>query len=388
MDELGILKDSAAFSVHHIGGRGGPSTSFPAGSKANADIVYVVYDADADCIEQIVDISQNEPSPTMVLPYAVGEIQDHGTLYLTYDPYMSSILEPIQYTGLSYPYPGVPYDYVVDDALRVVEKRKVELMSLDFILAKHPEIPKPQFLSIDTQGSELSILKGAKKTLETVVAVMVEVEFTKIYKDQPLFGEVHDFLLESGFVLMDLEHGIGTTPSRGPVGARAKGQLSWGDALYFRKPENAERSALAFIALSFGYADYARSCFPIAEVVYPSIHELLTEFESLVASLKTKLPPTFSDKYSANESRARFSNDFNQENSKERGARLRNIRSQLVKVLELLRIKSLVKKLYYSVDRILFERKMIKLIQPMLRFSEENGLRTLKRELTKQALTR
>ena len=388
MDEIGTLKKSAAFSVHHIGGRGGPSTSFPAGSKANADIVYVVYDADADCIEQIIDISNNEQSSTIVLPYAVGEIQDRGTLYITYDPYMSSILEPIQNTGLSYPYPGVSYDYVVDEALRVLEKRKVELMSLDFILAKHPEIPKPQFLSIDTQGSELSILKGAKKTLETVVAVMVEVEFTKIYKDQPLFGDVHDFLLELGFVLMDLEHGIGTTPSRGPVGARAKGQLSWGDALYFRKPENAERSALAFAALNFGYADYARSCFPIGDIVYPSIHELLTKFESVVASLETTLPPTFSDKYSANESRARFSNNFNHANSKENGARLRNIRSQLVRILELLRIKSLVKKLYYFADRILFERKMIKLMQPMLRFSEENGLSALKHELTRRALTR
>ena len=380
MDEIGTLKKSAAFSVHHIGGRGGPSTSFPAGSKTNADIVYVVYDADADCIEQIIDISNNEQSSTIVLPYAVGEIQDHGTLYITYDPYMSSILEPIQNTGLSYPYPGVSYDYVVDEALRVLEKRKVELMSLDFILAKHPEIPKPQFLSIDTQGSELSILKGAKKTLETVVAVMVEVEFTKIYKDQPLFGDVHDFLLELGFVLMDLEHGIETTPSRGPVGARAKGQLSWGDALYFRKPENAERSALAFVALNFGYADYARSCFPIGDMVYP--------FESIVASLETTLPPTFSDKYSANESRARFSNNFSHANSKENGARLRNIRSQLVRILELLRIKSLVKKLYYFADRILFERKMIKLMQPMLRFSEENGLSALKHELTRRALTR
>ena len=207
---------------------------------------------------------------------------------------------------MNYQYPKSTFDYDLHQALKVVEERKIEVTSLDELLRSKPDIPKPIFLSLDTQGSELEILKGAKETLNSVVAVLVEVGFVKIYENQPLFGEISEFLNLAGFTLMDIYKGVETTNSRGPVGARAKGQLSWGDALFFKSPDNAERSSLAFCALAFGYSDFARECFPIEKFTNPALENVLKEFKKLTEDLPQKLPPSLADVYSESESKNRY----------------------------------------------------------------------------------
>lgn len=134
---------------------------------------------------------------------------------------------------------------------------------MDELVRSKPDIPKPIFLSLDTQGSELNIPKGAKETVNDAVAVLVEIEFLPIYENRPLFVEISEYLNLVGFTCLDISKGVQTTNSKGPVGVRAKGSLSWENALFFKNPDNVERSTLAFCALVFGYSDFARECFPI-----------------------------------------------------------------------------------------------------------------------------
>jgi len=347
------------FTCHHVGGRGG-SRGFPYISSINHEIISVMYDADEDCLEQIISGSNNQTNQIIVLPLAVADKKAIVNLNITYDPNMSSILDPIPDTGLSYSYPGANFDYEINEAIRVVEKREVEVFSLDEILLSYKEIPKPIFLSLDTQGSELNILKGAKQALQSVVAVLVEVEFEPLYKSQPLFGDIHKFLLSEGFVLMDIQKGVETVPSRGPIGARAKGQLTWGDALYFRRPENAERSALAFCALAFGYSDYARTCFPLGPVVYPAINKLLKEFEDIVKLMPNKLPQTFADVYSQIDSKQRY--DVATLHSNKTRIKKR-IKREFIKVMKFIKV-------YYFIRN--FRRR--KDMNPLLKFAKKYGL--------------
>src|ERR1700740_820321 len=91
------------------------------------------------------------------------------------------------------------------------------------------------FLDLDTQGSELEILQGAKRFLSTsIVALKCEVEFSPLYEKQPLFGDVDRFLRECGFVLFDLSRSRYRRENF-PRHALTRGQLLWGDALYFRE---------------------------------------------------------------------------------------------------------------------------------------------------------
>jgi FkbM family methyltransferase len=299
---------SDRLSIHHVGGRSG-SRGFPILSHFEHLITSVMYDADIDCIQQIIQRSKNHEKKTIVAPFAISDKKEITNLYMTYDPNMSSLLKPKTDIKLSYSYPNSNFDYDVAQALKVVEVRELEVTSLDDFFISNPEIPKPFFLSLDTQGSELKILNGSKVTLDNVVAVLVEVAFDEMYENQPLFGEIHEFLNMSGFKLMDIYKGVPTTNSRGPVGIRGRGQLSWGDALFFKDPQIADRTLLAFCALAFGYADFARNCIPFHNYINPTLEIMLKEFEQIVIKSSNKLPPTFADVYTESQSKNRYKID-------------------------------------------------------------------------------
>ncbi len=303
-----IYRASDQLSVHHVGGRSG-SRGFPVLSHFAHLITSVMYDADIDCIQQIIQRSNDYEKETIVVPFALSDKKEIANLYITYDPNMSSILMPKTDIKLNYSYPNSNFDYGVAQALKVVEVRELEVTSLDEFFISNPEIPKPFFLSLDTQGSELKILNGSIVTLDNVVAVLVEVAFDEIYENQPLFGEIHEFLIKSGFKLMDVYKGVPTTNSRGPVGIRGRGQLSWGDALFFKDPQVADRTLLAFCALAFGYADFARNCIPFHNYINPTLEKMLKEFEQIVIKSSNKLPPTFADVYTESQSKNRYKID-------------------------------------------------------------------------------
>jgi FkbM family methyltransferase len=147
------------------------------------------------------------------------------------------------------------------------------------------------FIKIDTQGYELPILQGSYDYLDSVIGLEIEVEFVEMYKGQPLFDEVDGFVKSKNFSLVDLKRyfwkrkGTGNTTNK-------KGQLIFGDALYFKTPEqilkisniNQEKIIRSiYIYLAYGYVDLSQVLLQEAKNI-----NLLTEevFTSLVKTLK------------------------------------------------------------------------------------------------------
>jgi len=77
-------------------------------------------------------------------------------------------------------------------------QEKINITSLDKI---HNEIDWVQkiLLKIDVQGYELEVLEGAKNSLNSIDLIIVETTFLKLYKRQPLFEDVYDFLYSRSF---------------------------------------------------------------------------------------------------------------------------------------------------------------------------------------------
>lgn len=110
------------------------------------------------------------------------------------------------------------------------------------------------FLKIDTQGSELEIIKGSVNHLKTCMGLEVEVQFHKIYKEEPLFHDVSSYLETQNFEFIDFIHlkrwGRGKNDNRG--------QLVFADALFLRSPEfilqqNLVHSCKKYIAICLIY---------------------------------------------------------------------------------------------------------------------------------------
>jgi FkbM family methyltransferase len=74
------------------------------------------------------------------------------------------------------------------------------------------------FMNIDVQGYELNVLKGAETTLQTVDALIVEVNRDEVYENCCQIEDIDHFLKQRGF-------------HRAAVVWQSK---SWGDALYAR----------------------------------------------------------------------------------------------------------------------------------------------------------
>ena len=91
--------------------------------------------------------------------------------------------------------------------------------TLDIELENTADRNKYNFLSMDTQGSELLILKGAEKTLAHIDYIYLEVSTEELYKGAPLFGEIDLFLRNKGYTIREL----------------TVTNCHWGDAFYVKK---------------------------------------------------------------------------------------------------------------------------------------------------------
>ena len=58
---------------------------------------------------------------------------------------------------------------------------------------------KPSLIKIDVQGFEDKVIKGGLKTIANATIVIIETSFQKIYKDQPLFGDIYEAMIKIGF---------------------------------------------------------------------------------------------------------------------------------------------------------------------------------------------
>jgi FkbM family methyltransferase len=147
------------------------------------------------------------------------------TFQVTRDRGLSSIFEPNRRFLDGFP---------DADRFDITERVDVETATLDALVAATPAIKDIDFLKVDTQGSELFVLEGALQVLrDQAVGVEVEVEFNQIYRDQPLFADVDRLLRDAGFELFDLRP-VYWKRTAGRDAGGPRGQLVWGDALYFK----------------------------------------------------------------------------------------------------------------------------------------------------------
>jgi FkbM family methyltransferase len=204
-----------------------------------------------DCFEpdavECVELQKGSPANVHWFPVALAGRSERRRFYVLNRATGSSLFPPndeviLEYSGRSYA--GIR---------RVAD---VACLSLHGFLDEHRR-PAPVLMKLDTQGSELEILSSlTRDQLAQLLCVEVEVEFLELYKGQPLFGDVHSFMQESGFRLLDLRthrsyRNAGDQPGRylrkhlntTSGSAALSAELVAGDAIYFREPALQESPA-------------------------------------------------------------------------------------------------------------------------------------------------
>jgi len=84
----------------------------------------------------------------------------------------------------------------------MVETLNIKSTTLDIISKSESSI---SVLNIDVQGAELEVLKGGIATLTKCEYIFLEISLRELYKNQPLFHDIHNFLTLKNFQLLDYE---------------------------------------------------------------------------------------------------------------------------------------------------------------------------------------
>ena len=216
------------------------------------DARYVGFEPDMD---ECARLSEKGRDRYSYFPVAAGARSETKTFYLTQNLGCSSLLVPNQ--GFLDGFMGCgPF-------FNVVETRPVQVVALDSYLPDKG-VHDVDFLELDTQGTELDILQGAESFLSSgVLGLRVEVEFSEMYLNQPLFADVDAYLRPFDFMLFDLKR-YHLRRKACPRDVDTEGQLLWGQALYLkdyhalRRQNNQEKMVkLAIVAAFHGFHDYA-----------------------------------------------------------------------------------------------------------------------------------
>jgi FkbM family methyltransferase len=241
-----------------VGARGGLKSNW---SPARRHLRLLGFEPDKREFGYLVDRTGAQKDSSTFFDVALHHRRGPLQLHVARDRGLTSIFEPNR--GFLDSFPDA-------DRFDITEIQQVEADTLDNQLRAH-EVNDVDFIKADTQGSELFVLEGASCALaSSVVGLEVEVEFTPIYKGQPLFADVDHFLRGLGYLLFDLRPCYWKRAAGRGIGG-PRGQIIWADALYFKSlpalreavakldPALQESKLLRALSISllYGYCDYA-----------------------------------------------------------------------------------------------------------------------------------
>jgi FkbM family methyltransferase len=159
------------------------------------------------------------------------------TLYVTGNGYSSSMLRPN---------PTIIERWQADHIFRVVDEATLSCTTLDEF-ARQIKLRQIDYLKIDTQGTELEILRGAADILEHTSIVRTEVEFVELHEGQPLYDDAMADLHGRGFRFVDFYAGE-------KFGGPDRPKRIWADALFARRDLRGERLLkAAAVLMELGY---------------------------------------------------------------------------------------------------------------------------------------
>lgn len=226
--------------------------------------------------EMCQQLNASSPENIRYIAKALGANNTEATLFETENRSCYSLYEPNEaYCNL----------YFGMGSMKTVNRQSIALHTMDSLLETE-EIQAPDTIKIDVQGAELDIFKGAKKSLETTLLIVSEVEFVPLYKDQPLFADVASYLREQGFMFHKFSGMCGRNLAPVNLGQHINmgSQHMWSDAIFIKDINRLHELStndllkLALFAIVYQSPDLTHFCLArVDEREHSSLAQTFTE---------------------------------------------------------------------------------------------------------------
>jgi hypothetical protein len=153
-------------------------------SSSGKNVFLTLIDGDA---RQNDAIKKKYPNST-ILPYFVYN-GDPAVVYLTSaESGMSSLKKPFVN--------NLRFFNGFENFASVFKTENIETVQLSEI----KEISQINFLKLDCQASELTILQCSGDKLKNCIFIQTEISFIPLYEDQPTFADIDNWMRDNGFV--------------------------------------------------------------------------------------------------------------------------------------------------------------------------------------------
>lgn len=216
MNALKVYLEKLKIGLVDVGARGGLE---PRWHAIDSNIKVIMFEPDERSRLEIESFDYIDE----IVPMGLGLAEGTVTLKLCRDPGVSSLLYPRQ-EFLS--------KFQNSKRFEVTSSDPIKITTLDKCLeGRESEI---DFVKVDTQGTELDILKGGLSIINSsIIGLEIEIEFTQLYKDQPLFGDVCAYLERNDYEFFDFVNLCRWERNNFTL----FGQVVFGDGLFLRTPE-------------------------------------------------------------------------------------------------------------------------------------------------------
>jgi FkbM family methyltransferase len=182
-----IINDNKNINYVDVGASGGIEMSLPPilWNKVNL----YAFEPDPKSRKKL----EKMPQLKKAYPYGLGSENKEYDFYLNINPYTSSL------------YPA--NDHLLKQFIKKYNKGRVlnKVLQVDCIKMDDILDITPHLVKIDTQGSELDILKGAKSTLmKHAPLVITETWTSEVYKNAPCSWDIQKYMKECGYSIFDM----------------------------------------------------------------------------------------------------------------------------------------------------------------------------------------
>ena len=176
---------------------GGRYGLHPTWKSFSGELQYYLFEPDVIEAQRLMKKYANRSNEVTIVDRALLDKECTTSLFLFHNRAMSSCKKrnPI----------SMSYREERKSEENVIGCQDVKAITIDsFCVRKGRAV---DFLKIDTEGTEYLVLLGAMEQLKkNILGVRCEVNFDYIFKDSPLFSEIHNFLLANNFYLLNLSY--------------------------------------------------------------------------------------------------------------------------------------------------------------------------------------
>lgn len=243
----------------------------------------------------------NADEDVRYLPYALGRSNGESVFRITQHSSYSSFLEFDEKNFKKHFHLMSNYN-LWKSGFRVKENINVSTKTLDNLIDEI-KTNTIDFIKLDTQGSELDILKGAINAIREnkIGVIFCEVNFVRIYKEQNLFSDLDLFLRENNYEFIDCRfypEAIREFKSPFSKGVHDQPRYSvGGDAIYVPDLDKTKLNStscfkIGLVLASLGYFGIASNFFNKSNLPQKQQLLLLKYFDSFsLKKLFTSLAP-------------------------------------------------------------------------------------------------